>query len=49
LATEALGVYVCKSQVHDAVQEAAQRVPGLKRQAVLAEGQTPAWGAISPV
>lgn len=44
LATEALGVYVCKSRVYDAVQEAAKRVPGLKRQAVFAGVQTPALG-----
>lgn len=45
LATEALGVYVCKSRVYDAVQEAAKRVPGLKRETVFADVQkTPALG-----
>ncbi len=42
LALEALGVYVCKSRVYDAVQEAAQRVPGLKREQVFAGVRTPA-------
>jgi len=42
LALEALGVYLCKSRVYDAVQEAAQRVPGLKREQVFAGVKTPA-------
>ncbi len=42
LALEALGVSLCKSQVYDAVQEAAQRVPGLKRDQVFAGVKTPA-------
>ena len=44
LALEALGVYLCKSRVYDAVQEAAQRVPGLKREQVFAGVRTPAVG-----
>src|SRR5207248_10788139 len=44
LALEALGVYLCKSRVSDAVQEAAKRVPGLKREQVFAEVRTPALG-----
>jgi len=44
LALEALGVYLCKSRVYDAVQEAAQRVPGLKRDQVFAGVKTPALG-----
>ncbi len=44
LALEALGVYLCKSRVYDAVQEAAQRVPGLKRDHVCAGVKTPALG-----
>src|SRR5207248_6982812 len=44
LALEALGVYLCKSRVYDAVQEAAKRVPGLKREQVFAEVRTPALG-----
>ncbi len=42
LALEALGVYVCKSRVYDAVQEAAKLVPGLKREQVFAGVKTPA-------
>jgi transposase-like protein len=42
LALEALGVYLCKSRVYDAVQEATQRVPGLKREQVFAGVKTPA-------
>jgi len=45
LALEALGVYLCKSRVYDAVQAAAGRVPGLKREQVLGGLQTPALGA----
>ncbi len=44
LALEGLGVYLCKSRVYDAVQEAAKRVPGLKREQVFAEVRTPALG-----
>ena len=44
LALEALGVYLCKSRIYDAVQEAAQRVPGLKRDQVFAGVRTPALG-----
>lgn len=41
---EALGVYLCESRVYDAVQEAASRVPGLKRDQVFAGVKTPAFG-----
>jgi transposase-like protein len=44
LALEAMGVYLCKSRVYDAVQEAAKRVPGLKRDQVFAGVKTPALG-----
>ena len=44
LALEALGVYVCKSRIYDAVQETAKRVPGLKRDQVFAGIKTPALG-----
>jgi hypothetical protein len=44
LALEALGVYMCKSRIYDAVQAAAERVPGLKREAVFAQLKTPALG-----
>ena len=44
LALEALGVYMCKSRVYDAVQEAASHVPGLKRDQVFAGLKTPALG-----
>ncbi|HET9920629.1 MAG TPA: transposase [Ktedonobacteraceae bacterium] len=44
LALEALGVYVCKSRVYDTVQDAARRVPGLKREQVFAGLKTPALG-----
>jgi len=44
LALEALGVYLCKSRVYDAVQAAAERVPGLKREQVFGGLQTPALG-----
>jgi hypothetical protein len=44
LALEALGAYMCKSRVYDAVQAAAERVPGLKREAVFAGLKTPALG-----
>jgi hypothetical protein len=45
LALEALGVYLCKSQVYETVQAAARRVPGMKRRQVFAGGRTPALGA----
>ena len=44
MALEALGVYLCKSRVYDAVQEAAKLVPGLKREQVFAGVKTPALG-----
>src|SRR5438046_8206289 len=44
LALEALGVSLCKSRIYDAVQEAAKRVPGLKRDQVFAGVRTPALG-----
>lgn len=44
LVLEALGVYLCKSQVYVAVQAAAERVPGLKRQKVFEAVRTPALG-----
>jgi transposase-like protein len=45
LALEALGVYMAKSSVYEAVQAAAKKVPGLKRQKVLAGIRTPAVGS----
>lgn len=45
LALEALGVYLCKSQVYAAVQAAAQRVPGMRREAVFDGLRTPALGS----
>src|SRR5207245_3550483 len=44
LALEALGVYLCKSRVYDAVHEAARLVPSLKRDQVFAGVRTPALG-----
>jgi transposase-like protein len=44
LALEALGVYLCKSRIYDAVQETARLVPGLKREQVFADLRTPALG-----
>ncbi len=44
LALDALGVYMCKSRVYDAVQAAAERVPGLKREKVFERIRTPALG-----
>jgi hypothetical protein len=41
LALEALGVYMCKSRVHDAVQATAQRVPGLKQRDISEKIRTP--------
>jgi len=45
LALEALGVYRSKSQVYEAVQAAARRVPGLCRTQIFGGIQTPAVGA----
>jgi transposase-like protein len=45
LALEALGIYQSKTQVYEAVQEAARRVPGLRRRAVYGGIETPAVGA----
>lgn len=44
LVLDALGVYLCKSRIYDTVQAAAERVPGLKRQAVFEGIRTPALG-----
>ncbi len=44
LALEALGVYLCKSRIYDAVQDTAKLVPGLKRDQVFAGIHTPALG-----
>src|SRR6266699_893789 len=44
LALEGLGISLCKSRVYDSVQEAASRVPGLKREQVIADVKTPALG-----
>lgn len=44
LALEALGVSMCKSQVYEAVQQAARRIPDLKREQVFAGVKTPALG-----
>ena len=44
LVLEALGVYMCKSRVYDAVQEAAKKVPGLKRRSIFGELRRPALG-----
>ena len=44
LALDALGVYMCKSRVYDAVQAAAERVPGMKRDQVFEQVRTPALG-----
>ena len=45
LALEALGVYLCKSRVYDAVQAVAARVPGMRREAVFDGLRTPALGS----
>lgn len=45
LTLDALGVYLCKSRVYDTVQEAARRVPGMKREAIFTEVRAPALGA----
>src|SRR5437867_6126006 len=44
LALEALGVYLCKCRIYDAVQETAKLIPGLKRDQVFAGVRTPALG-----
>jgi len=44
LAMDALGVYLCKSGVYDAVQAVADRVPGLRREKVFGGLKTPALG-----
>jgi transposase-like protein len=44
LALDALGVYMCKSRVYDAVQAVAERVPGLKREQVFGNVRTSALG-----
>jgi transposase-like protein len=44
LALEALGVYLCKTSVYEAVPAAAEKVPGMKRHEVFAGVQTPALG-----
>jgi transposase-like protein len=44
LALDALGVYMAKSSVYEAVQAAAKKVPGLKRQEVFNGIRTPAVG-----
>ena len=41
----ALGVYLCKSRVYDAVQAAARQVPGMKREAVFGGVRTPVVGS----
>lgn len=45
LALGALGAYQAKSTVYEAVQEVAERVPGLTRNALLSGVRTPALGA----
>ena len=42
LALEGLGVYLCKSRIYDAVQEAAKRVPRFTREQVFAGVNTSA-------
>jgi transposase-like protein len=44
LALDALGVYMSKTSVYEAVQGAAEKVPGLKRNEVFARLRTPALG-----
>ena len=44
LALEALGVYMCKTSVYEAVQAAAEQVPGMKRHEVFAGVRTRALG-----
>jgi transposase-like protein len=45
LALDALGVYMCKSRVYDAVQAAAERVPGMRQAQVFENVRTPALGS----
>ena len=45
IALEALGIYMSKGSVYGAVQDAAKRVPGLKREEVFQGIKTPALGA----
>jgi transposase-like protein len=45
LALEALGVFLSKSQVYDVVQATAERVPGMRREAVFDALRTPALGS----
>jgi hypothetical protein len=45
LALEALGIPMSKTSVYEAVQAAASQVPGLQRQAVFSDIQTPALGS----
>lgn len=44
LVLEALGVYLSKTSIYEAVQAAAEKVPGLKRDEVFAGLRTPALG-----
>jgi len=44
LALEALGVYMAKSSIYEAVQAAAEKVPGLERREVFGGIRTPAVG-----
>ena len=44
VALEALGVYMCKTSIYEAVQAAAEQVPGMNRQEVFAGVRTPALG-----
>lgn len=44
LALEALGVYMAKSSIYAAVQDAAEKVPGLERREVFQGVRTPAVG-----
>lgn len=45
IALEALGVYLAKSSLYEAVQAAAEKVPGLKRQQVFSQIKTSVLGA----
>jgi hypothetical protein len=45
IALEALGVYLAKSSLYEAVQAAAEKVPGLKRQQVFSQVKTSVLGA----
>jgi len=44
LALEALGVYMAKSSIYEAVQAAAEKVPGMERREVFHSLRTPALG-----